>query len=142
MMALCQHDWPGNVRELANMIERLAIIHAYGVVDVKDLPEKFHKYSTDVVQTQEGLVLQEDFLSPPTMPEPSAAPLFSPSSQNIIPEQGLDLKEHMNNLECSLIQQALDETNGVVAHAAKRLNMRRTTLVEKMRKHDIQRPDL
>jgi sigma-54 specific flagellar transcriptional regulator A len=142
MMALCQHDWPGNVRELANMVERLAIIHAYGVVDVKDLPEKFHQYSTDVVQAQEGIVLQEDFLSPAVMSESSATPLFSPSSQNIIPEQGLDLKEHMNNLECSLIQQALDETNGVVAHAAKRLNMRRTTLVEKMRKHDIQRPDL
>ncbi|MFI3119017.1 MAG: helix-turn-helix domain-containing protein [Methylococcaceae bacterium] len=38
-----------------------------------------------------------------------------------------------------MIRQALNECNGVVAHAAKRLNMRRTTLVEKLRKYDLQR---
>jgi len=44
-------------------------------------------------------------------------------------------------LEYSLIKQALDDTEGVVAHAAKRLQMRRTTLVEKMRKYGLQRPE-
>ena len=58
-----------------------------------------------------------------------------------LPREGLDLKEHLNNLEYTLIMQALDEAGGVVAHAAKRLNMRRTTLVEKLRKHGIQRGD-
>ncbi|PCI23102.1 MAG: sigma-54-dependent Fis family transcriptional regulator [Piscirickettsiaceae bacterium] len=141
MMAMCQHDWPGNVRELANIIERLAIIHAYGVVDVKDLPEKFHVYSADILQPHDGMVLQEDFLSPATIPEASIAALTPSNMVNILPAQGLNLKEHMNTLECSLIQQALDETSGVVAHAAKRLNMRRTTLVEKMRKHNLHRQD-
>jgi len=147
MMALCQHTWPGNVRELANMVERLAIIHAYGVVDVKDLPEKFQGYQKGADIMQEGLVLQEDFLAKEplanvlTAPTAATAPVRLPNSNNILPEQGLDLKEHMNNLECSLIQQALDDTKGVVAHAAKRLNMRRTTLVEKMRKHDINRAE-
>ena len=42
-------------------------------------------------------------------------------------------------MECSLIKQALDEAGGVVAHAAKRLKMRRTTLVEKLRKYGLQR---
>ena len=42
-------------------------------------------------------------------------------------------------MELDLIRQALDECNGVVAHAAKRLNMRRTTLVEKLRKFDLSR---
>ncbi|PCH86126.1 MAG: sigma-54-dependent Fis family transcriptional regulator [Piscirickettsiaceae bacterium] len=140
MMALCQYDWPGNVRELANMIERLAIIHAYGVVDVGDLPEKFHVYAVDLTPP-EGAVLQEDFLSPAMVPDAVIAAAMPSNLPHIIPQQGLDLKEHMNGLECSLIQQALDETNGVVAHAAKRLNMRRTTLVEKMRKHEIQRRD-
>jgi len=42
-------------------------------------------------------------------------------------------------MEGDLIRQALQECNGVVAHAAKRLNMRRTTLVEKLRKIDIQK---
>ena len=40
-----------------------------------------------------------------------------------------------------LIRRALDESNGVVAHAAKLLGMRRTTLVEKMRKFGISRPE-
>ena len=52
-----------------------------------------------------------------------------------LPRGGLDLKEHISNLEYSLIKQALDEVNGVVAHAAKLLNMRRTTLVVKLRKY-------
>jgi len=49
--------------------------------------------------------------------------------------------EHLNDTEFTLIKQALEEAGGVVAHAAKRLNMRRTTLVEKLRKHGIHRGD-
>jgi sigma-54 specific flagellar transcriptional regulator A len=54
-----------------------------------------------------------------------------------LPEQGIDLKEYMAMMEGDLIRQALIECNGVVAHAAKRLNMRRTTLVEKLRKYPL-----
>src|SRR5690606_18725782 len=39
-MSRCRHDWPGNVRELANLVERLAILHPYGVVGVQELPKK------------------------------------------------------------------------------------------------------
>jgi sigma-54 specific flagellar transcriptional regulator A len=56
-----------------------------------------------------------------------------------LPSDGLDLKAHLNTLEQSLIQQALEESDGVVAHAAKRLHMRRTTLVEKLRKYGLHR---
>lgn len=52
-------------------------------------------------------------------------------------EEGLDLKEHLANMEINLIKQALQNTDGVVAHAAKLLKMRRTTLVEKLKKYDI-----
>ena len=61
-------------------------------------------------------------------------------SQNL-PRDGLNLKDHLARLERDLIRQALDEANGVVAHAAKRLCMGRTTLVEKMKKLGIERPD-
>jgi sigma-54 dependent transcriptional regulator, flagellar regulatory protein len=63
------------------------------------------------------------------------------TSTSRLPREGLDLKEHINNLEYSLIKQALDEADGVVAHAASRLKLRRTTLVEKMRKYGLQRSD-
>jgi sigma-54 specific flagellar transcriptional regulator A len=56
-----------------------------------------------------------------------------------LPRDGLNLKEHLGCLEISYIKQALSDSGGVVAHAAKRLGMRRTTLVEKLRKYGLQR---
>jgi len=52
---------------------------------------------------------------------------------------GIDLKEFLAELEVGLIRQALEESGGVVAQAAKLLGLRRTTLVEKLRKYGIQR---
>jgi len=57
----------------------------------------------------------------------------------LLPAQGIDLREYITNLEMSLIQQALNECGGVVARAADKLCIRRTTLVEKMRKYELQR---
>jgi sigma-54 specific flagellar transcriptional regulator A len=79
---------------------------------------------------------------PGTMPEQPAAKSSAPAPEvdiENLPEEGINLKEHLANLEYMLIKQALDEAEGVVAHAAQRLKMRRTTLVEKMRKYGIQR---
>ena len=143
LMALSQHSWPGNVRELANMVERLAIIHAYGVVDVKDLPDKFHQHVDPQLLVDSGEKTKQPAVDADG--QEGGQPLLDncsvPSGIGVLPEQGIDLKEHLNNLELSLIQQALNDSNSVVAHAAKKLNMRRTTLVEKMRKHSIQRAD-
>ncbi len=128
--SLCQYPWPGNVRELSNLMERLVIMHPYGVVDVRDLPEKFR-----------GELCPED-LAEAERVAASIAPLppeYDPLATPRLPERGLDLKEHLSDLELALIRQALDEADGVVAHAAKRLRMRRTTLVEKMRKYGLQR---
>jgi DNA-binding NtrC family response regulator len=58
-----------------------------------------------------------------------------------LPPDGVDLKDHIANIELRLIKQALSQANGVVAHAAKLLNTRRTTLVEKLRKYGLQRDD-
>jgi len=126
MIALCQYRWPGNVRELSNLLERLVIMYPYGVVDVSDLPDKFRPTGA---AKDLPLVNLEQRLMPP---EPYQMPAR-------LPREGLDLKEHISTLECSLIKQALDEAGGVVAHAAKRLKMRRTTLVEKLRKYGLQR---
>ncbi len=131
VMALCQYPWPGNVRELANLIERLAILHPFGVVDVADLPEKFRRH----------LPAGE---APPAPPEVAEALTAAPPAPALqpprLPREGLDLREHLASMEIALIRQALDEANGVVAHAAKLLKMRRTTLVEKLRKYGLQRP--
>ncbi|NOT83959.1 MAG: sigma-54-dependent Fis family transcriptional regulator [Methylococcaceae bacterium] len=149
LQMLMQHHWPGNVRELANLIERLTIIKPHGLVDGVDLPEKFQQYtvSTDSVKTIAAQE-QEDHDESGTYdlgefnvfaPERFAANATGAGVITQLPEQGIDLKEYLNDMETDLIRQALAECNGVVAHAAKRLNMRRTTLVEKLRKFDMTR---
>ncbi|WP_198246326.1 sigma-54 interaction domain-containing protein [methane-oxidizing endosymbiont of Gigantopelta aegis] len=133
---LMQHDWPGNVRELANLLERLAIIFPGKVVSADDLPEKFQAYSIP-----DDLDINVDFATEATVSEVQEdersliGESIKPVSQ--LPDSGMDLKEYLNSLESDLIKQALEECNGVVAHAAKLLNIRRTTLVEKLRKYDL-----
>ena len=61
------------------------------------------------------------------------------ASGALLPPEGLDLKDYLGGLEQGLIQQALDDANGIVARAAERLRIRRTTLVEKMRKYGMSR---
>ena len=124
--SLTQYNWPGNVRELANLVERLSILYPNGVVDVHDLPEKY--CSAEVVARAPAR------LSFPPLGEHAPLQAFAP-----LPNSGLDLKEHLTSIERDLVQQALDDSDWVVAHAAKRLRMGRTTSVEKMRKFDLSR---
>jgi sigma-54 specific flagellar transcriptional regulator A len=126
LKVLAGYRWPGNVRELANLVERLVILYPYGVVDVHDLPEKYRVGVTNAAPSGDA----EDSETMPGL-------LMAHS----LPRDGIDLKDHLSALEANLIQQALDDAGGVVAHAAKRLNLGRTTLVEKMRKFGIQRRD-
>lgn len=126
ILSLCRHSWPGNVRELANLVERMAIMHPFGVVGVQDLPPKYCH-----------IVVEDEFEMVHSDPqEPSVVNL---SNRVLLPESGIDLKEYITGLEQNLIQQALDDSGGIVARAAERLAMRRTTLVEKMRKYGMQR---
>ncbi len=123
--SLSEYDWPGNVRELANLVERLSILYPNGTIDVHDLPEKYRPIATNRADAV----------------RPSIVSLGTEASVGHLPRVGIDLKEHLTQIESSLIRQALDDSNWVVAHAAKRLQMGRTTLVEKMRKLSLQRQD-
>ena len=118
------------MRELANLVERMAIMHPYGVVGVQDLPPKYRH--VDVVEEDFGVTTEQEALN-------GQAGYVSMNDTPLLPEQGIDLREYINNMERELIQQALNDCGGVVARAADRLSVRRTTLVEKMRKYDLQR---
>ncbi len=122
---LAQYDWPGNVRELANLIERLAILYPNNIVDVKDLPEKFR---CDV---------NEDFVNAAADISETATEAITKPAANVA--TGINLKEYLAHTEVSLIRRALDEHDWIVMRAAKYLNMRRTTLIEKMRKYGLSR---
>lgn len=133
IMSLCQHEWSGNVRELANLVERMAIMHPFGVIGVQDLPAKYRHVDVtdeDFVQVSAKVIGNSTG---------NGASYVSMNDTPLLPEHGIDLREYITNLEMSLIQQALNDCGGVVARAADKLCVRRTTLVEKMRKYDMQR---
>jgi len=151
-LALC--SWTGNVRELANLIERLSIVCAGRVVEVRDLPPKYRPpvdWTLEVKtlelpapapadEADEHLsdehalsVLEEVELERAERKETSNK-IASGDALATLPEDGLDLREHLLTIERQLIEQALQRSRGTVAKAARLLNLRRTTLVEKMRK--------
>jgi len=109
-----RYAWPGNVRELINLVERLSILHAGARVTARELPEKYRGL-TDL-----------------------SSPRIDLSSRRL-PEQGVDLKSYVAELESQFIEEALARTNGVVAKAAELLGLQRTTLVEKMKKLGIEK---
>ena len=161
-LALC--PWTGNVRELGNLIERLSIVCANRVVDVNDLPPKYRPPvdwklevasldsslcvtalddpSQAIAVEDQAVALDDDEVldvletraSSPTL---VTNPILSSNTLAVLPEEGLDLREHLLSIERRLIEQALARSGGTVAHAARLLNLRRTTLVEKLRKLNI-----
>ena len=112
--SLKQYDWPGNVRELENVIERLVILTDADEIQLHDLPKRMQ-------------ILEEDCREPETA-------LIE------LGEDGINLKELLDNLENRLILDALQRTGGVKNKAAKLLGLNRTTLIEKMKKKQIDFP--
>lgn len=157
--SLSRYRWPGNVRELANLVERMAILYPHGIVGVNDLPEKFRRVTKPVAdidsraesEANRTEKLPEEASSKPVHginrqldSEPGTESISQLDEQimpiessSLLPLNGIDLKEYLNNLEKDLIEQALNDSEGVVARAADRLHIRRTTLVEKMRKFNL-----
>jgi sigma-54 specific flagellar transcriptional regulator A len=127
IMSLCCHEWSGNVRELANLVERMTILHPEGVIGLKDLPEKFRHEDT-ATRDEDSIKQIVDAAQPK---------LVNMNDTALLPVNGVNLKEYLTKLEKDLIQQALDDSNSVVARAADKLHIRRTTLVEKMRKYNL-----
>lgn len=139
------YHWPGNVRELSNLLERLAVMHPHAEVQPMDLPARYRTATPEALQAQRPTAAAggNDVVAPQRI-LPSAATaeaLVTGGMPAQLPPGGVNLKEHMEMIEVTLIRQALAQADGVVAHAARLLNTRRTTLVEKLRKYGLQRDD-
>ncbi|HEY2908271.1 MAG TPA: sigma-54 dependent transcriptional regulator [Vicinamibacterales bacterium] len=106
MRRLMAFQWPGNVRQLENAIERAVALSAgRSQIDVIDLP-------ADIQQAQETVL----------------------SSPVLLPEGGLDLDAFVTNIERELIERSLERTGGNKGQAARLLGLKRTTLVEKLKR--------
>ncbi|MBS0288361.1 MAG: sigma-54-dependent Fis family transcriptional regulator [Proteobacteria bacterium] len=119
--SLKQCKWNGNIRELSNLIERLIVMYPNQTVDVEQLPEKYQNQSP-----------QSDSLALKNL-EMTQTVIVNQSSEH----QGLNLRDMLHHIELKYIKEALDKTGGIVSHAAEHLGMRRTTLIEKMKKFNI-----
>jgi DNA-binding NtrC family response regulator len=106
MRRLMSYHWPGNVRQLENAIERaVAFSGGRAQIDVVDMP--------------------------PELSQPEAATMVT---EVALPENGLDLDEFISGIERDLIQRSLERTGGNRGKAARLLNLKRTTLVEKIKR--------
>jgi sigma-54 dependent transcriptional regulator, flagellar regulatory protein len=155
MECLTRHAWPGNVRELGNLIERLSILSGGRLVAAGDLPPRYRPrdWTPDAASDHQPALqpaMARELPAPvktlkavaPVEPEISEREalmlLEEPAAGGtVLPPGGIDLRAHVAAIEESLIRQALDRSNGVVAQAARLLGLRRTTLVEKLRKFEI-----
>ena len=108
MRHLMAYHWPGNIRQLENAVERaLAFTMGRGQIDVTDLP-----------------------------PEIQNQPAASSDAQVWFPDEGLDFERYIETVELSLIRRSLERTRGNKRQAAKLLNLKRTTLIEKLKRLD------
>ena len=103
---LMAYHWPGNIRQLENAIERaLAFSQGRSQIDVQDL--------TADIQEQAGT---------------------AESSEVWFPDDGLDFANYIESIELALIRRSLERTQGNKRQAAKLLNLKRTTLIEKLKR--------
>src|SRR5687767_7077147 len=106
MRRLMAYRWPGNVRQLENTVERaLAFTQGRSVIDVQDLPPEIQNHSSGVEGTEPWL-----------------------------PEDGIDFERYIEGVELSLIKRSLERTQGNKRQAARLLNLKRTTLIEKLKR--------
>ena len=103
---LMAYPWPGNVRQLENAVERaLAFSKGRAQLDVADL-------------------------APDMQNQPAATDL----SEVWFPDEGIDFSRYVEGIELSLIRRSLERTRGNKRQAAKLLNLKRTTLIEKLKR--------
>ncbi|MCG6534091.1 MAG: sigma 54-interacting transcriptional regulator [Syntrophales bacterium LBB04] len=107
-----QYPWPGNVRELQNLIEMLVVMKEEGDIAPDDLPIKMRQ------NLDKRDVISGEFKAPGD-------------------GAGIDFNEVVGNYERELLMQALEKSGGVKNKAAKLLNLNRTTLVEKLKRLNI-----
>ena len=119
--------WRGNVRELRNLVDRAAALHSGETLDAPTVAA--------LIDAPRGIPW------PPTLERrvrnlPARAPVPPLTAD---PAEPIDLKRLLDEVEQSYIERALSDAAGGIAESARRLGLRRTTLVEKMRRLNIVR---
>ena len=125
MKSLQNYSWPGNVRELENLMQRLVILHRGKRITLRELPEKYR--CVDLPADDLDSAAHQEAQSPASSAPPEAE--WS--------DDGLDFNGLISEFEDRLILQALSRTGGNKKEAARMLNLKRTTLIEKIKKKNL-----
>ncbi|WP_339827535.1 sigma-54 dependent transcriptional regulator [uncultured Parasphingorhabdus sp.] len=134
--AMQSYDWPGNVRELRNVVERALVFFSGEQILASDVAM--------LVQSDIAPVMQDAGAPAPIsteLPRTAQTEPFSsaPYAADFVPRESdvRDLNEHLQFEERRIIMNALNTSHGVVSRAARSINIKRTTMIDKMRKHNI-----
>ena len=125
LKSLQAYHWPGNVRELENLVQRLVILHRGKKVTIKELPEK---YRCEVNESEPEEVVSAEPGTGISVEQPEVQ--WS--------EAGLDFNQLISDFEDRLILEALERAAGNKKEAARLLNLKRTTLIEKIKKKGLE----
>ena len=143
---LSKYPWPGNVRELRNVIERASVLFQDVIITNKHVRENLLRLKVpDRVEEQNllweataDLLTDDDFNMIPESEKPIPHPTHYKQWFEYF--DNIDLRRHLRDVEVVLIEAALEKTDGMVSQAASALKLRRTTLIEKMKKLMIEKP--
>ena len=145
IQALCSHEWPGNVRELRNVVDRAFILFAGKDILGRHVRENLlHMRVPDASQIDDQDVIWQEMDDLGGVSGPGlATDLPSPEDYRVWFEhfEDIDLRRLIRDIEVVLIEAALVKHDGLVSTAAEALKLRRTTLIEKMKKLMIERPN-
>ena len=145
MQEFTRYPWPGNVRELRNVIERACLLFPNKTVDAKKVREHLLRLrAPQFSEEQDALwAATADIEQLGDTDDANAdMPLPHPSHYRdwFAYFDAIDVRRHLQEVEIVLIEAALEKSNGMISHAADAIKLRRTTLIEKMKKFMIEKP--
>lgn len=138
---LLAYTWPGNVRELENFMERLSILTDGSVIARQDLPQKILDAVGDTANLPDLPDLDAETVAPVTASHgrgitSSADAVFSWPTLEDLKRYDMGLREFLDTMEDKLLDEALSMAEGVKNQAAEMLGIKRTTLIEKLKKRE------
>ena len=137
MARLGAHRWPGNVRELRNIVERAGVLFGGQTINAHDVDQLLGLSSSRHINGASlRIKAEQDEAQIPSLP--AQAPQWAPPAVREKADQvPVNLKDLLETMELERIQMALDMADGVISEAARLLTLKRTTLIEKMRKYGV-----
>ena len=162
---LKEYDWPGNIRELSNLVDRFSALHPGAEVDLRDVmpgmvPPALRSVVLDddlgtlaiddsySLDSEVSMIDRENDTEVSSKSQPGMVPaneveeaIMLAQGWHSFPEEGIELKRTIQDIEKKYIEKALSNSSGNVSKTARLLKIQRTTLIEKINRYGIKSHD-